>query len=574
MRALLPFLRLFKFAKLPLFLGLVLMITGLASSIGLLTTSGWFLAATAIAGLGTLFNFFYPSASVRGLAIGRTLFRYFEKLVTHDATFRILAKLRVQVFEKIIPLSPGVLNRYRNSDLLNRLVSDVDTLDSLYLRLIAPFITAIFVILAMCIGLSFVNAPLALGLGVSLLLLVLVIPTVFYQLGKKFGDKLVHSRALYRTQFLEFIQAQAELLLFNAEDKLKDNMAKTEANWQADQQKEANLSGFSTALSLFLNGLIIAAMLWFSSQAEFGNDEYRMAFIALFTFAALASFEILMPLGSAFLHIGQVIASAERVTDIIEQQPLVTFNGKAEFDHNATTLIEAKDLSFTYPERQNRALENLNLTIQKGKKIAILGKTGSGKSTLLQLLVRNYDANQGELFLAGKPIADYAEDTLRSQFCFLTQRVHVFSDTLRQNLQFARAVNISDEKMIEVLNQVGLGKLLEQGLDIWLGDGGRPLSGGEQRRLGLARILLNDAPILLLDEPTEGLDRETERQILRLILAHAENKTLIMVTHRLTAIEQFDELCVIDEAKLIEKGTYAELLQLEKGFFKQLVERV
>ena len=576
MRALLPFLRLFKFAKLPLFLGLVLMITGLASSIGLLTTSGWFLAATAIAGLGTLFNFFYPSASVRGLAISRTLFRYFEKLVTHDATFRILAKLRVQVFEKIIPLSPAVLNRYRNSDLLNRLVSDVDTLDSLYLRLIAPFITAIFVILAMCIGLSFVNAPLALGLGVNLLLLVFVIPTVFYQLGKKFGDKLVHSRALYRTQFLEFIQAQAELLLFNAEDKLKDNMAKTEANWQADQQKEANLSGFSTALSLFLNGLIIAAMLWFSSQAEFGNDEYRMAFIALFTFAALASFEILMPLGSAFLHIGQVIASAERVTDIIEQQPLVTFNGKAEFDQNATTLIETKDLSFTYPERQNRALENLNLIIQKGKKIAILGKTGSGKSTLLQLLVRNYDANQGELFLAGKPIADYAEDTLRSQFCFLTQRVHVFSDTLRQNLQFASAVNILDEKMIEVLNQVGLGKLLEQeqGLDIWLGDGGRPLSGGEQRRLGLARILLNDAPILLLDEPTEGLDRETERQILRLILAHAENKTLIMVTHRLTAIEQFDELCVIDEAKLIEKGTYAELLQLEKGFFKQLVERV
>lgn len=576
MCALLPFLRLFKFAKLPLFLGLVLMITGLASSIGLLTTSGWFLAATAIAGLGTLFNFFYPSASVRGLAIGRTLFRYFEKLVTHDATFRILAKLRVQVFEKIIPLSPAVLNRYRNSDLLNRLVSDVDTLDSLYLRLIAPFITAIFVILVMCIGLSFVNAPLALGLGAILLLLVFVIPTVFYQLGKKFGDKLVHSRALYRTQFLEFIQAQAELLLFNAEDKLKDNMAKTEANWQADQQKEANLSGFSTALSLFLNGLIIAAMLWFSSQAEFGNDEYRMAFIALFTFAALASFEILMPLGSAFLHIGQVIASAERVTDIIEQQPLVNFNGKAEFDQNATTLIEAKDLSFTYPERQNRALENLNLTIQKGKKVAILGKTGSGKSTLLQLLVRNYDANQGELFLAGKPIADYAEDTLRSQFCFLTQRVHVFSDTLRQNLQFASAVNISDEKMIEVLNQVGLGKLLEQeqGLDIWLGDGGRPLSGGEQRRLGLARILLNDAPILLLDEPTEGLDRETERQILRLILAHAENKTLIMVTHRLTAIEQFDELCVIDEAKLIEKGTYAELLQLEKGFFKQLVERV
>ena len=179
MRALLPFIRLFKFAKWPLFLGGLLMILGLASSIGLLTLSGWFLAATAIAGFGTLFNFFYPSASVRGLAISRTVARYFEKVFTHDATFRVLAKLRVQVFSKIIPLSPAVLNRYRNSDLLNRLVADVDTLDSLYLRLVAPFISAIVVILMMTIGLSFINVPLALFIGGTLLVLLLVIPTIF-----------------------------------------------------------------------------------------------------------------------------------------------------------------------------------------------------------------------------------------------------------------------------------------------------------------------------------------------------------------------------------------------------------
>ena len=169
----------------------------------------------------------------------------------------------------------------------------------------------------------------------------------------------------------------------------------------------------------------------------------------------------------------------------------------------------------------------MNLIIQKGKKVDILGKTGCGKSTLLQLLVRNYDANQGQLFLAGKPIADYAEDTLRSLFCFLTQRVHVFSDTLRQNLQFASAVNISDKKMIEVLNQVGLGKLLEQeqGLDIWLGDGGRPLSGGEQRRLGLARNLLNDAPILLLDDFMSELDEKRRNHFLEKI-----EKTQVIIT--------------------------------------------
>ena len=576
MRTLLPFIRLFKFAKFPLILGLVLMILGLGSSMGLLTVSGWFLAATAIAGLGTLFNFFYPSASVRGLAIGRTVMRYFEKIVTHDATFRILSKLRVQVFEKIIPLSPGVLNRYRNSDLLNRLVSDVDTLDSLYLRLLAPFFTAAFVIIAMMIGLSFVNTPLALGLGLFLLILLIIIPTVFYRLGQEFGERLIQARATYRTQFLEFIQAQAELLLFNAEDKLKEKMSATEKTWQEDQAKEAKLSGFSTALVLFLNGLLISGILWFASNADFGTDEYRTAYIALFTFAALAAFEIIMPLGAAFLHIGQVIAAAERVTEIIEQKPIVEFSGNEEFE-TKVRLISAKDLSFSYPGQETLVLKNLTLDLEQGQKIAILGKTGSGKSSLLQLLVRNYNANQGELLLAEKPISAYSEETLRHQICFLTQRVHVFSDTLRQNLQFASADEISDEQMIEVLHQVGLSKLLEQegkGLNLWLGDGGRPLSGGEQRRLGLARILLNNAPILLLDEPTEGLDRETERQILRLILQHAENKTLIMVTHRLSSIEQFDKICVIDNGRLIEEGNYNSLITKENGFFKRLIERV
>ncbi|OOF51295.1 cysteine/glutathione ABC transporter ATP-binding protein/permease CydC [Rodentibacter trehalosifermentans] len=575
MRALLPFIRLFSSAKWPLILGLILMILGLASSMGLLTLSGWFLAATAIAGLGSLFNFFYPSASVRGLAIGRTVARYFEKWVTHDATFRVLANLRVKVFEKMIPLSPAVLNRYRNSELLNRLVSDVDTLDSLYLRLLAPFFSAILVIIAMTIGLSFIHTPLALGIGMVLLLSLVLIPTTFYRLGQQFGKPLVQARATYRTQFLEFIQAQAELLLFNAENQIKAKMASTEKHWQATQEKEAKLGGFSTALSLFLNGLLICAMLWFGSQADFGDDEYRAAFIALFTFAALAAFEIIMPLGAAFLHIGQVIAAAERVTDIVEQQPLVEFQGEEKFEPQVR-LISAKNLSFTYPESKNLALDNLTLDLEQRQKIAILGKTGSGKSTLLQLLVRNYDPNQGELLLAGKPISGYAEQTLREQFCFLTQRVYVFSDTLRQNLQFASHDKISDEKMIEVLNQVELGKLLTQpeGLDLWLGDGGRPLSGGEQRRLGIARILLNAAPILLLDEPTEGLDRETERQILRLILQHTENKTLIMVTHRLTALEQFDKICVIDEGKLIEQGDYESLIKKEEGFFKRFVERV
>ncbi|MBE2895618.1 cysteine/glutathione ABC transporter ATP-binding protein/permease CydC [Pasteurellaceae bacterium HPA106] len=576
MRAIFPFLALFKHAYGRLLFGVVLMILGLSASIGLLTLSGWFLAAAALAGSQIIFNFFYPSAGVRGLAIGRTAIRYAERLVMHDATFRVIAKLRIAVFAKLIPLTPGVLARFRNSDLLNRLVADVDTLDNLYLRLTAPFISALAVIAFLFFGLSLIDRTLAWVLVAFLLVLTFLVPFIFYQLGKKFGATLTLERARFRVRFIDWLQNHAELLLFNVEGQARHNLAQKEQQWQHLQGQEAALTGLSSAVVLLINGALLLTMLYLAGSTEFAQQhDFTLANIALFTFAALASFEIIMPLGAAFLRLGQVISAAQRINDITEQLPLVRFTGTRMKPAQSAVALALEQVHFHYPATEKAVLCDINLCVPTGEKLALLGKTGSGKSSLLQLLVRNFDPNEGRILLGGVAISDYTESALRAQMSVMSQRVYIFSDTLANNLRLAKR-NASDDELSEVLSAVGLEYLLTQneGLAQWLGDGGRPLSGGEQRRLGFARVLLHNAPIVLLDEPTEGLDRETEREMLSLILRHCQNKTLIMVTHRLTALEQFDRICIMDNARLVEQGHFATLAERQDSLFNRFIHRI
>lgn len=555
MRALFPFFSLYRHHVGRLILGTILAITGLAMSIGLLSLSGWFLAASALVGSSLIFNFFYPSSGVRGLAIGRTISRYFERLVTHDATFRVLANLRIAVFRKLIPLSPAGLSRYRHSELLNRLVADVDTLDTLYLNLLSPFISAVMVILFMAIGLSFVSVPLTVLICSTLTMLLIILPLLFYHLGKGVGKESVQQRATYRSQFIEWINLNAEFLLFGVQASATEKLQETEKRWQAAQAKESRLGGFSNALLLAINGLLLTVVILLVSNAIHAPAaENPEALIALVTFCTLASVEILAPIGMAFLHLGQLVTAAERLNEITAQTPSVQFSGNAvwqEIQPNQP-LVCFEQVDFSYPNQPEQVLKQISLKVHAGQKIAILGKTGSGKSTLFQLLNRHYDPTSGQIILNSCKISEYAEATLRSQLVTLSQRVHIFSSSLRENLQVGRT-DVADSECEQVLAQVGLSHLLEhEGLDLWLGDGGRPLSGGELRRLGLARVLLSRASIVLLDEPTEGLDRDTEQHILTLILQHCENRTLLMITHRQQGLNQFDRIYRLDAGKIHE----------------------
>ncbi|WP_047606374.1 heme ABC transporter ATP-binding protein/permease CydC [Rahnella aquatilis] len=570
MKTLLPYLALYRRHWFRLSLGVILAIVTLLASIGLLTLSGWFLAASAVAGIAGLYSFNYmlPAAGVRGAAIFRTAGRYAERLVSHDATFRVLAHLRVFTFTKIMPLSPGGIARFRQADLLNRLVADVDTLDHLYLRVISPLVSALVVILLVTFGLSFLDITLALTLGTIMLVLMLLLPVIFYRAGKPAGRELTALRSDYRMQLTSWLQGQSELVVFGAQPRFRQRLNDIEQRWMLRQQQQAKLTGLSQAMVIAAAGLTVTLMLWLAAG---GISQFPQpgALIALFVFTPLAAFEALGPVAAAFQHLGQVIASAQRVSQIIDQPADVTFPSQGPLAGEQISL-SLKNVNFTYPDQPLPVLKNITLDIRAGEHIALLGQTGCGKSTLLQLLTRGWDISRGTLEINDHPVTDYDEATLRKMITVVSQRAHVFNTTLRENLRMA-SPHSTDEQLAEALRKVDLHVLLEnEGLNAWLGEGGRQLSGGEQRRIGLARALLHDAPLWLLDEPTEGLDAETEQHILALLHTHCQNKTLLLVTHRLHGLEALDRICVMEEGQIVEQGDHQTLAAAQSRYARFL----
>lgn len=573
MRVLTPYLALYKRHIWLLSLGIILAIVTLLASIGLITLSGWFLSASAAVGFAGAYSFNYmlPAAGVRGAAIIRTAGRYFERLVSHDATFRVLQHLRVFTFSKLLPLSPAGLARFRQGELLNRVVADVDTLDHLYLRVISPLIGALVVILVVTFGLSFLDGVLALTLGGIMLLTLVALPPLFYRAGKPTGENLTRLRGEYRQQLTSWLHGQAELTIFGASTRYREQMEQTEMNWHDAQRRQSELTALSQALMLLIGATAVIVMLWMAAGGV-GDNMQPGPLIALFVFCALAAFEALAPVTAAFQHLGQVMASASRITDLASQQPEVAFPSAASTSPDRISLT-LSDISFTYPQQSQPALKHVTLQVNAGEHIAILGRTGCGKSTLLQLLTRAWDPQHGELLLNQQPLSSFDEMTLRRSMSMVPQRVHLFSATLRDNLLLA-APQATDEALADVLLRTGLEKLLEDGgLNSWLGEGGRQLSGGELRRLAIARALLHDAPLMLLDEPTEGLDATTEAQILDLLAEVMREKTVLMVTHRLRGLAQFNQIIVMDNGQIIEQGNHAELLA-QQGRYYQFRQRL
>ncbi|MFQ0970543.1 heme ABC transporter ATP-binding protein/permease CydC [Gilliamella sp. BG6] len=534
-----PYIALYKHYFRQILLGLFLSILTLFASVFLLSLSGWFLASTAFVGVAGLytFNYMLPAAGVRAAAIIRTAARYMERLVDHNTTFKILAYLRTLAFRKILPLSANQLAHYQRADLLNRFIVDIDALDHLYLKLFSPIVTALVTIVVLFVGLANINLPIALIITIILTTTLLVVPVIFYQAGKQLGKTLAKQQSEYRLLLINYLQGQAELILFNAQPRYRAKLDELESNWLYNQQRQSTLMALSSALIVLIAGFLTLLVLWLITQ-------YTLSpLVALFVFVSLASAEILMPIPGAFIFLGQVLTSATRTTAIFNQTPDIQFVSKGKAIDLTTAKLKFEQINFSYPNQPFAILTDFSLTVEQGEHIGIIGKTGCGKSTLLSLVNRTWEASSGNIYFNDTPINQLDEKTLRQAIAMVPQVITIFSETLRQNLLIGNP-NATDQQLIEVLHQVELDKLLttEQGLNMLIGQGGRTLSGGEIRRIGIARALLHNSPLILMDEPTESLDQRTEQQIIQLIKQTCKGKTLIMVTHRLTDNPLFDRI--------------------------------
>ena len=532
------FLKLFKPHSGWLLGGIILSLLTAFASIALLTLSGWFISSCAIAGLVVIdgnalaFNFMLPAAQIRALAITRTLGRYGERLVTHEATFRVLAGIRSWFFQQLIPLVPGRLSALRSGDLLSRMTADIDALDALYLRLLAPALVATIGVTAVTVFLAFYAPVISLATGLMLLVAAVGVPWVFNRLGRAGAEQIVVLAANFRIRQVDMMQGFADLIANQAYGRFSHFLEQFSDLMLNTQRQNNRLSAISSTITFLLAqitvllALVLAAIL-FKEDLLSGTD------LALLVFCVLAAFDLVTPLPVALQMLAKLQKAARRIRQVTEMSPttpqhIQTVALPERYD------LQLTEVSFRYPDQQNWVLKNISLAIPQSSKIAIVGVSGSGKTTLLHLLMRYYDPDQGSVLLAEHNLKQLDADQLMTCFGVLSQRSQLFAASIKQNLLIAKPNALATE-LDAAIQAAGLEKFisyLPEGLDTWVGESGVKVSGGEARRIALARLYLKNAPILILDEPTEGLDSDTERDDFKALAIFARDKTVIMVTHR------------------------------------------
>jgi ATP-binding cassette subfamily C protein CydC len=518
--------------------GIVVSLAAFLAGLALLGASGLRLAGT---GAGLVLA---SAVLLRLLGLGRVLLRYGERLVTHDAMFRALADLRVWFFRRLARTAAGGLGFRRSGDLLSRLVGDVEALDGLYLRIIVPLAGALVALPVLFLIALRHNIGLAAAVALLFAASAFLLPGLAARLVGSDSRALSERVAGLRIAVLDLVSGLREIRAFNAEGRMLAGVQSRESALLSLQQRLASRTAVAGAASFLCQQLAMLAVLASLSGLAFGRISPMGGTLLLF--ALIAAFELAGGLTRAGALAGHVTHAAARVVDSGDASSaspvLPARTGAAPVPQGHA--LRFRDVGFRWQPDRQPVFEHLTLEIPHGARVAILGPSGAGKSTLAALLLRVAVPQTGHITLGGVDLAELDETVLRARFAWLSQSTHLFADTVRANLLLGRP-DATDAQLWDALEQAAIAdtvRALPDGLDSWLGEGGAGLSGGQARRVALARTLLSPAPILILDEPGAGLDAETEQAFLSTLNQVASGRTVILIAHRLTGTERLDRI--------------------------------
>ena len=539
----------------------------IGSSIGLLTTSAYLISRASLQ--PSIADLQVAIVGVRFFGIARGVFRYLERYVSHDITFRLLAGLRIWFYRAVEPLAPARLIEYRSGDLLARIGADIDTLQDFYLRALAPPAVAVLVAFLAAVLLASFSPSLAAALLVCYLLAGVGVPLLARALSRRPGQHRVQLRADLNSVLVDGIQGMADLLAYGQLERYLVRVGKLDQRLGIVQRRMAHISGLQSGLIGLLMNLAVWAVLIIAIPLVRGS-QLDGVYLALLVMAVIACFEAVLPLPQTAQYLDSSLEAGRRLFEIVDVEPAIV-DPRRPLPGPGGYGLQIADLSFAYNENEPPALEGISFDLAQGGCLAVVGPSGAGKSTLVQLLLRFWDYREGTISVDGRELGQLSQEDARQLFAVVSQHTHLFNATVRDNLLLSRP-GATEAEVVEAAQQAqahDFVRSLPQDYDTWIGEQGWQLSGGERQRLAIARAILKDAPMLILDEPTANLDAVTEREVMSTLLSFSTDRTTLLITHRLVGLEQADEILVLRGGRVVERGSHHDLMQM-RGLYRRM----